>query len=401
MPGTSLLRVITRTYIRITLSKTSSLPNCLVPRRIMAICEDVFQGFAVRNGCQWRYPKKISFRLPPLGADEVDIRVIACGVCGSDMHCVSGRWGPVNDPLVVGHEVVGHIVRMGHNCQTKFRLRERVGTGAIAKSCGNCARCHDGDLSYCHNLILRFNGKYKDGSLSQGGFASHVRADMNHIVSIPEAIPSCIAAPLMCAGITAYAPLLNNNITKNSVVGVVGLGGVGHFAVIFAKFSGAKVYVFSRSPMKRKDAFKMGADHFISTTDNGDFSESLPDTIDLALICTNSFTEVDLLKIIRVMRKGAKIVSVAEPPAGELLRLPPFSLLGVSLECSAVGTYKQLKNLLKIVSTHRFSFWIETLPINEENVALAFDLMEREQVRYRLTLTNYDEEFVNSNQTSI
>lgn len=359
--------------------------------------ERAFEGFALSKNEDWRLLEKIKFDARPLGPEDLDIQVEACGVCGSDYHCLAGHWGKRNDKLIAGHEIVGRIIRMGSECGSKFTLGQRVGTGALASSCRECTRCQERQYSYCSKLILTFNGTYPDGSFSQGGFASHVRANRNYVVAIPDAIPSAVAGPLMCAGITAYAPLLRNGIGKGKAVGIAGLGGVGHCGVILAKHLGAEVYVFSRSSTKRSDAKNMGADHFVLTSDRSlDYSVDLADAIDLLLICTNSFTELEMKKIIRVMKRGGKIVSVAEPPAAESLSLRPYGLLGVSFECSAVGTFEELEELLDLVSRDKIKFWIETMPINQENIARAFNKMEKGDSRYRISLIDYDKQFVNA-----
>ncbi|CAI4534295.1 CQS_1a_G0026970.mRNA.1.CDS.1 [Saccharomyces cerevisiae] len=354
-----------------------------------------FEGFGIVTSEPWQRPKRLSFEVRDLTDDDLDVKVEACGLCGSDMHCISGRWGPRQDPLIVGHEVVGRIVRMGKNCaNSNFKVGQRVGTGAVVSSCRNCTRCRSGEVTYCEKLVLAFNGKFGNGSLSQGGFASHVRVNMHYVVSIPENIPSHVAAPLMCAGISAYAALIRNDVAPGKVVGVVGLGGVGNLAVVLAKSLGAEVYVFSRTAAKKWDALKMGADHFILTSDDGkNYSEELVDKIDLMLVCTSSLSGVDFEQLIRVMRRGGKIVSVAEPPTSEVLILRPYGLLGVSFECSAAGNFEEVKLLLQHVSQNRTDFCIETRPISEENIAISFNKMGNGDIRYRLVLTEFDKEF--------
>lgn len=352
-----------------------------------------FQGIAVVEGQDWKSPKKVTFDPKPFYSHDIDIQVEACGVCGSDIHCAAGHWGPRNNPLIVGHEIIGRIVRVGNESDSGLKVGDRVGVGAQALSCLECDRCKNNNEPYCPKIIGTYNYPYEDGSVSQGGYASHVRVHEHFAVPIPDNIPSHLAAPLLCGGITVFSPLLRNGCGPNKKVGIVGIGGIGHMGVIFAKAMGAEVYAISRRSSKKEDALKLGADHFIATLDEPDWDTKYVDTLDLMVVCASSLTEIDFDRMAKLMKVGSSIVSISAPDASETLTLKPLGLLGVSIGNSLIGSPHEIKQLLKLVSENNIRIWVETLPIGEKGVSEAFQRMEKGDVRYRFTFVDYDKEF--------
>lgn len=352
-----------------------------------------FQGIAVLDHKDWKNPKRVEYDPKPFYDNDVDIEIDACGVCGSDVHCAAGHWGDTQKPSVVGHEVVGRVVRVGPKCHTGVKIGDRVGVGAQVYSCLECDRCKNDNEPYCPKFVTTYSQPYEDGYVGQGGYASHIRCHEHFVIPIPENIPSHLAAPLLCGGITVYSPLLRNGCGPGKKVGIVGIGGIGHMGLIFAKAMGAEVYAISRSSAKKEDAFKLGADHFIATKEEEDWSQKYFDTFDLVVVCASSLTDVDFDKMSRVMKIGSKIVSISVPEQSERLVLRPLGLLGVSISNSGIGSRKEIIQLLKLVSEKNLKIWVETLPVGEKGIHEAFERMEKGDVRYRFTLVDFDKEF--------
>ncbi|KAI7521774.1 NADPH-dependent medium chain alcohol dehydrogenase, partial [Hortaea werneckii] len=221
-------------------------------------------GFMIEDQKKWQDFKKQEFKLKTFEDRDVDVAIECCGVCASDLHTINGGWGDAPMPLCVGHEVIGKAIRVGKDVKT-IKEGDRVGVGAQIQADLTCANCKADQENYCPNAIDTFGAQYSDGTLSQGGYSSHIRAHEYFTFKIPESIPSAVAAPMMCAGLTVYSPLVRLGAGPGKKVAVLGLGGLGHFAVMWAVALGAEVYVLSHSPKKKEDALKMGAKEFIVT----------------------------------------------------------------------------------------------------------------------------------------
>lgn len=353
-----------------------------------------FQGIAVADPDDWLHPKKISFAPKSFDDHDVDIKIIACGVCGSDTHCAGSHWGRVMKNQVVGHEVIGTIVKLGPKCNSGLKVGDRVGVGAQALSCMKCEICLSGNENYCLDPLRvgTYRGVYKDGYKSQGGYANYIRVNEHFAIPIPDAIPSNYAAPLLCGGVTAYSPLVRNGCGPGKKVGIVGIGGIGHMGVIFAKALGAEVYAFSRGENKREDALKLGADHYYATGKKG-WETELRAKLDLIVICASSLSKINIDEYISITKPGGDIQSICVPPRGEILTLQPFGLYGIKIGNSAIGSPQEIKEMLDLVAKKNLKIWIETLPIGEAGVHEAWDRMEKGDVRYRFVLTDYEKEF--------
>ncbi len=197
------------------------------------------EGFQVDSAATWTAFHKRHFKLKPFGDHDVDIKVLACGVCGSDVHTISGGWGAQHYPLAVGHEIIGIAIRVGPQV-TLIKEGERVGVGAQSFSCGTCRQCRNDNETYCPTLMIDTYGskwpeEYGGGVVSQGGYSSHVRTHEHWVFPIPDKLETSAAAPMLCAGLTAYSPLVRNGCGPGRKVGVIGLGGIGHLGVAFSK----------------------------------------------------------------------------------------------------------------------------------------------------------------------
>lgn len=352
-----------------------------------------FQGIAVVDKKNWKQPKKISFTPKDFHPHDVDIEIECCGVCGSDIHTAASHWGTVPDNQVVGHEIVGRIIRLGPECSSELKIGDRVGVGAQVFACLECDRCENGNENYCPRFVTTYSQKYEDGYIGQGGYASHIRVHEHFAIPIPEEIPSHLAAPLLCGGITVFSPLLRNGCGPGKKVGIVGIGGIGHMGVILAKALGAEVYAFSRRHNKKEDALKLGADHYIATLEDEDWETKLFNTLDLVVFCASSLTDISIDKFVKIMRIGSKIISISAPSFDEKLILRPFGLAGITIGNSALGSVEEIKIMLDLVVKKNLKIWVETIPISEKGVNEAFERMEKGDVRYRFTLVDYAKEF--------
>ncbi|KVI07303.1 hypothetical protein Ccrd_014274 [Cynara cardunculus var. scolymus] len=203
------------------------------------------------------------------GDNDVTIKILYCGICHTDIHHIKNDWGNTMYPVVPGHEITGVITEVGINVKG-FKIGDKVGVGCLAASCLKCEFCRNSEENYCDKIQFTYNGIFWDGSITYGGYSEMLVADHRYVLHIPENLPMDATAPLLCAGITVYSPMIDNNLHRmiERRVGIVGLGGLGHVAIKFAKAFGHRVTVISTSPSKEVEARKLlGADDFIISTD--------------------------------------------------------------------------------------------------------------------------------------
>src|SRR6185312_3735755 len=202
-----------------------------------------------------------------VGRYDVLIDIKFAGICHSDIHTVRGEWGPQQYPLVPGHEIAGIVADIGSEV-TKYKVGDRVGVGCMVNSCRECANCRSGDEQYCLNgMVGTYGAVDRDGSITQGGYSTHVVVTEDFVLSIPEGLELDVAAPLLCAGITTYSPLRHWGAGPGKKVGIVGLGGLGHMGVKLAHAMGAHVVLFTTSPNKVADGKRLGADEVVISKD--------------------------------------------------------------------------------------------------------------------------------------
>ncbi|KAK3411817.1 hypothetical protein EUGRSUZ_I00570 [Eucalyptus grandis] len=223
-------------------------------------------GWAARDPSGLLSPFKFSRRTT--GEKDVKFKVFFCGICHSDLHSVRNEWGFSTYPLVPGHEIVGEVVEVGSKVE-KFKAGDKVGVGCLVGSCGSCDSCHDQLENYCPKMILTYGAMYHDGTMTHGGYSNMMVVDEHFAIKFPQNMPLDAGAPLLCAGITVYSPMKFFGLDHPGIhLGLVGLGGLGHVAVKFAKAMGVKVTVISSSPGKREEALqRLGADAFLISSD--------------------------------------------------------------------------------------------------------------------------------------
>src|SRR3954466_6967632 len=240
-----------------------------------------------------------------VGPNDVLIEIKYAGICHSDIHTVRGDWGPQTYPLVPGHEIAGIVTEVG-SAVTKHAIGDRVGVGCMVNSCKECVNCQKGEEQYClKGNVGTYGAVDRDGTITQGGYSTHVVVTEDFVVTIPEGIELDVAAPLLCAGITTYSPLRHWGAGPGKKVAVVGLGGLGHMTVKLAKAMGADVAVLSQSLRKQEDGLRLGADGYYATSDDATFAE-LASSFDLIINTVSA--GIDIGRFLQLLKTDGAIV---------------------------------------------------------------------------------------------
>jgi len=316
-----------------------------------------------------------------VGANDVLIEIAYAGVCHSDIHTVRGEWGPIAYPQVVGHEIVGTVAEVGADV-SKHRVGDRVGVGCMVNSCRECVNCLAGMENYClKGNTQTYTSVDRDGTVTQGGYSTHIVVVEDFVLSVPEAIPYEAAAPLLCAGITTYSPLAHWNAGPGKKVAVVGMGGLGHMAVKIAHAMGAEVTVLSQTLSKQDDGIRFGADHYFATSDAATF-ETLANEFDL-IINTVSAT-VDLQQYLSLLRLDGTMVNVGAP--AEPLPISVFALMGNrrSYAASGIGSIAETQEMLDFCAEHGIAPEVELIDADQVNAA--YERVLKSDVRYRFVI---------------
>lgn len=337
-------------------------------------------GWAARDSSGLLSPFPFSRR--ETGEKDVTFKVLYCGICHSDLHMVKNEWGSSTYPLVPGHEIAGEVTEVGSKVQ-KFKVGDKVGVGCMVGACHSCDSCSNNLENYCPKMILTYGAKYHDGTTTYGGYSDIMVADEHFIVRIPDNLSLDGAAPLLCAGITVYSPLKYFGLDKPGLhVGVVGLGGLGHVAVKFAKALGVKVTVISTSPNKKKEAIEhLGADSFLVSRDQ-DQMQAAMGTMD-GIIDTVSVLH-PLVPLFGLLKSHGKIVMVGAPE--KPLEVPAFSLImgRKTLAGSCIGGIKETQEMIDFAAKHNITADIEVIPVDYVNTAM--ERLAKADVRYRFVI---------------
>ena len=313
------------------------------------------------------------------GPRDVQIEIEFCGVCHSDIHQARDEWGGAMFPMVPGHEIVGRVTSVGGSV-SKWKGGQTVGVGVIVDSCRECAPCRSGEEVYCLNSpSYTYNSRERDGTPTFGGYSTHITVNEDYVFHIPENIPSDRAAPLLCAGITTYSQLRHWGVKAGQSVAVIGLGGLGHMGVKYAKALGAEVTVLSHSPSKQADAKRLGASDFIvispgSLRANSERFDFLLDTVS----APHEYTPyLGLLKVDGIM------ALVGLPPPG-LVRPQALADRRRSLVGSSTGGMKETQDMIDFSGEHGIGADVEKIPIQKINEA--FERTLRSDVKYRFVI---------------
>lgn len=314
---------------------------------------------------------------------DIEIEILYCGVCHSDLHSAKNDWGFTTYPVVPGHEIVGKITNIGSGV-TKHKIGDIVAIGCLVDSCRTCKSCQQDLEQYCLNGYTGTygsNDKYLGGT-THGGYSEKIVADEHFVLKVPSNLNLAGVAPLLCAGITTWSPLKHWNVTKDSKVAVVGLGGLGHMAIKLAKGLGAEVTLFSRTPDKEKDAKKLGADAVIIST-NDEQMKSVNGKFDL-IIDTVPYIH-DINPYIQTLGISGTIVLVGYlGDINPMLNTVPMILGRKSVAGSLIGGIAETQELLDFCGEHNIVSEVEIIKM--EDINNAFERMLKSDVRYRFVV---------------
>ena len=319
----------------------------------------------------------LPFRYDPgkLGPFEVEIAISHCGVCHSDLHLIANDWGISQYPFIPGHEVIGTATAIGSEVRS-IEVGQRVGLGWQSNSCGHCEWCTKG----MENLCTSSEGTCVH---RHGGYADRIRANSRFTIPIPDALTSETAAPLLCGGVTVYNPMRQNGVNPTSRVGVVGVGGLGHLAIQFARVFGAEVTAFSTSAAKEEEARALGAHHFVNTRESKAMKD-VTGTQDFIITTVNA--DQDWSTFIQALRPTGTFWFVGVPPSPVSVHAFPLISGMRTIGGSPVGSPFRLREMLDIAARHGVKATTELFPMAKANEAI--DKVRKGKVRYRAVLAN-------------
>lgn len=316
---------------------------------------------------------------------DVQIEILFCGVCHSDVHSVRNEWSDFMSttyPIVPGHEIVGRVTTVG-SAVTKYKAGDLAAIGCMVDSDGTCPQCKAGFEQFCRNVIFTYNSpdKHKTAPVTYGGYSTSIVVDERFAVRVPDNLELAGVAPLLCAGITTYSPLRHWGVTEGKKVGVVGLGGLGHMGVKFAHAFGAHVVVFTTSPGKTEDALRLGADEVVVSR-NADEMQKHAGSFDFILDTVSA--KHDINAYLNLLRMDGNITLVGAPE--KPLDVAAFSLImgRRSLSGSNIGGITETQEMLDFCGQHNITADVEVIPIQKINEA--YDRLLKADVKYRFVI---------------
>lgn len=317
-----------------------------------------------------------------LKSKDVLIKIEYCGVCHSDLHTAKSDWGPANYPVVPGHEIIGRVEAVGEEV-TRYKIGEVVGVGCMVESCKQCHSCDEGLEQYCEN---GFTGTYnstksKYGGVTYGGYSEKIVVEEDFVLTVPRNLPLEKVAPLLCAGITTWSPLRHWKIKKGDKVGVIGLGGLGHMGVKFAKAMGAHVVMITTSESKGADAMKLGADEVLISKDTLQMKQHFY-TFDFLLNTIPVAHDVNpyllLLKLDKTMCMVGAIDPLPDVHGGVLINKRR------NIAGSLIGGIKETQEMLDFCGKHEIVSEVEVIQMSQINEA--YDRIQKSDVKYRFVI---------------
>jgi uncharacterized zinc-type alcohol dehydrogenase-like protein len=322
-----------------------------------------------------------NFERRDVGAHDIQIEILYCGVCHSDIHQVRDEWGGSIFPMVPGHDIVGKLTKVGQQV-TAFKVGETAGVGCFVDSCRHCPSCLAGLEQYCDvGMIGTYNSLDKEGHPTYGGYSNHIIVDEKYALHVSDKLPLSGVAPLLCAGITTWSPLREWKVGKGHKLGVVGLGGLGHMAVKLGASLGAEVTVLSTSASKKADAEKLGAHHFTVTKDVEQVKQ-VAGTFDFIINTISAQHEYDFY--LQMLKLDGTMILVGVPP--EAPKLAAFNLIMKRrrLAGSLIGGIKETQEMLDYCAEHGITSDVEV--INIDYINEAYERMIKNDVRYRFVI---------------
>ena len=315
------------------------------------------------------------------GEHDVQIEILFCGICHSDLHQVRNEWSATIYPCVPGHEIVGRVTKVG-SAVTNFKPGDLAAVGCLVDSDGNCKECQADLEQFCPHMTLTYNSPDVNlGGVTYGGYSDSIVVKEHFVLRVPSNLNLAEAAPLLCAGITTYSPMRHWGVTEGKKVGVVGLGGLGHMAIKFAHALGAHVVVFTTSPNKKEDALRLGADEVVISRNADQMSKHLG-SFDFILDAVSA--EHDINSYIQLLRRDGNITLVGAPPKPHAVSA--FSLISkrCSLSGSPIGGIAETQEMLEFCGKHNITADVEVIPIQKVNEA--YERLFNADVKYRFSI---------------
>jgi len=315
---------------------------------------------------------------------DVQIEILFCGICHSDLHQVRNEWSdvmPTVYPCVPGHEIVGRVTKVG-SAVTKFKAGDLAGVGCMVDSDGTCPACKEGLEQFCPNFILTYNFPDKHtGGVTYGGYSDSIVVDQRFVLKVPANLDLAGVAPLLCAGITTYSPLHHWGVGPGKKVGIVGLGGLGHMGVKFAHALGAHVVLFTTSPNKKDDALRLGADEVVVSR-NPDEMAKHAGSFNFILDCVSADHDINALLGMLGRDGNLTLVGAPEKP----MPVSSFNLIfgRRSLSGSPIGGIAETQEMLDFCGAHNITADVEVIPIQKVNEA--YDRLLKQDVKYRFSI---------------
>lgn len=338
------------------------------------------KAYATQSATTPLAPFKIQRRDP--GVHDVQIEILFCGVCHSDLHIARNEWQGTTYPCVPGHEIIGRVTKVGAQV-SNFKEGDLAGVGCLVDSCRTCENCEDHLEQFCEKgPIFTYNSPDKhSGGLTYGGYSENVVVDEAFVLHVPENLDLAATAPLLCAGITTYSPLRHNNVSKGQKVGVVGLGGLGHMGVKLAKAFGAHVVVFTHSASKIADAFRLGADEVVNSNDEDEMKKHLNS---FHFILDTVSAQHDINAYLLLLKRDGTLTQVGVPPEPLALQVGSLIFGRRNFNGSLIGGIKETQEMLDFCGEHNITADIELIPIQKINEA--YDRLVKNDVKYRFVI---------------
>lgn len=338
------------------------------------------KGYATHNATEPLAPFSFERRDP--GPNDVVVDILYCGICHTDIHQARNDWGGSVYPMVPGHEIVGRVARVG-SAVTKFKEGDLAGIGCMVDSCRTCVNCRDGEEQFCvKGSTFTYNSPEKQtGKSTFGGYSNNIVVDEAFVLKISPKLDLAATAPLLCAGITTYSPLRHWKVGPGQKVGVVGLGGLGHMALKFARSFGAHVVQFTTSESKKADALRLGAHEVVLSKDEAAM-KAQAGSFDFILDTVSANHDVNPL--LALLKRDGHLVLVGVPT--EPMSLPAISLIfgRKSLAGSLIGGIRETQEMLDYCAEHGIVSDIEKIPISAVNEA--FERTIKADVKYRFVI---------------
>jgi len=339
------------------------------------------KAYAAASAKSLLAPITISRRNP--GEHDVQIEILFCGICHSDLHTVRSEWSamPTVYPCVPGHEIVGRVTKVGSEV-TKFRPGDIAAVGCMVDSDGDCEECRAGLEQYCSHVTFTYNSPdVHPGGVTYGGYSDSIVVKEHFVLRVPSNLNLAGAAPLLCAGITTYSPMRHWGVTDGKKVGVVGLGGLGHMAVKIAHALGAHVIVFTTSPNKKEDALRLGADEVVISRDTDGMSKH-KNSFDFIVDTVSA--EHDINAYLQLLHRDGNMTLVGAPDKPHAVAAFSLIFKRRSLSGSNIGGIAETQEMLDFCGKNNITADVEVIPIQKVNEA--YERLSRADVKYRFSI---------------